>query len=196
MLIKKILILTFVFSILIFGGWKLIKFEKNTDAKFEGILVFKPVDYQSLISPDSPDLKPVIKKIRSLPEAYYFVRDFIGFFPMVSDTSIKTTLSNKYSSCMGKAILLASLYRALGIGKDDLRIMVGQIKMGNEIIDHSWVEVKINNVWYQQDTTDLLGKFEFDQFPDRTYSKIFCSRENFCFNETGFAVVSQLNLLR
>lgn len=196
MLIKKILIFLFGIYILL-GGWHLISERKNnSNQNFEGILTIKPDDYQYQINPDVPELKPLLNKIHTLPEAFYYVRDFIGFFPMVTDISIKTTLTNKYSSCLGKSILLASLYRALGIDKEDLRIVVGQIKIQNEIIDHSWVEVKINDIWYQQDTTDLLGKFEFNQFPNRTYSKIFCSRENFCFNETGFAVVSQLNLLK
>ncbi len=194
LIIKKFLISLFLLLLFLFAGWSTWKKEKNKG--FEGIITIEPVNYQNLITPESPQLKPLLSKITSLPEAYYYVRDFIEFFPMVSDTSIQNTIANRYTNCLGKSILLASLYRALGIEKDDVRIIIGQIKMKGEIIDHSWVEVKIDQTWYQQDTTDLLGKFEFNQFPNRTYSKIFCSRENFCFNETGFAVVSQLNLLQ
>lgn len=196
MLIKKILILTFLGFLVFFSGWLLYD-KKNKESKpFDGILTISPEEYKYQINPNAPELKVLLKKIQTLPEAFYFVRDFIGFFPMVNDISIQTTLKNKFSNCLGKAVLLASLYSSLGVDKDDVRIMIGQFRVQNEIIDHSWVEVKINGVWYQQDTTDLLGRFEYNQFPDRTYSKTFCSRENFCFNETAFAIVSQLNLLK
>lgn len=198
MLIKKILIFLFLFCFLFAAGFYITKENKNkiNAPKFEGIMAINPTDYQNLIAPNSAALKGLLKKIHSLPEAYYFVRDFIEYFPMVPDADVEYTVTNKVGSCIGKAVLLVSLYRALGVKADDLRIVTGVIRINNELIDHAWVEVRINNVWYQQDTTNLLGKFEFNQFPNRLYSKIYCTKENFCFNETGFAVISQLNLMK
>ncbi len=196
MLIKKILAILFMLSLIFISGLYLIKERKSKINSFEGIMAINPQEYQSLIDPDNSMLKPVLKKIKSVKEAYYFVRDFIDYFPMVADASVDFTLENRVGSCIGKAVLLASLYRALGVEDKDLRIVTGEIRLKNDFIEHAWVEIKINNCWYQQDTTNLIGKFDFDEFPDRLYSKSFCQKEGFCFNQTGFAVISQLNLMR
>jgi len=86
------------------------------------------------------------------------VRDFIDYFPMVPDTWVYFTLHNRVGSCLGKSIILTSLYCLFGV-RD-------------------------------------LGKFKFDELPNRLYSKAFCEKENFCFNQRGFAIISQLNLIR
>jgi hypothetical protein len=42
----------------------------------------------------------------------------------------------------------------------------------------------------------MLGHFSFSEFPGTRYSATYVMKENFCFNETSFAVVSQLNRMR
>ena len=68
--------------------------------------------------------------------------------------------------------------------------------LGGSLLDHAWVDLEYGSLCLQLDATDLLGTHDFLQFPGDEYVRSFVSRELFCFNDEGFAVVSQLNRLR
>lgn len=135
-------------------------------------------------------------RVQDPVKAYYYVRDFIVFDPSVPVGHPEITIKTRKANCIGKAILLISIYRALNIPKEHLRVVVGELKTKDDIIEHAWVEVKYQNIWFQQDPTDLISLFDFGQFPWRSYYKSFVRKESYCFNDTGFAIISQRNQFR
>ncbi len=68
--------------------------------------------------------------------------------------------------------------------------------LGDSLVDHAWVDLEYGSSCLQLDPTDLLGTHDFLRFPGQEYVRSFVSRELFCFNDEGFAAVSQLNRLR
>jgi hypothetical protein len=64
------------------------------------------------------------------------------------------------------------------------------------VIDHAWVEMEYRGACFQQDTTDMFGRFQFDQFKGMTYTKAFIRREGYVFNDSDFAIVSRLNMMK
>ncbi|MCX7770731.1 MAG: transglutaminase-like domain-containing protein [Proteobacteria bacterium] len=182
-----ILSITFLFLIL--------NFSKSSKKKFyfENIEIIEPNKYVELITPENREVERISQRVKDPVKAYYYVRDFIIFNPMMVTNKPEVTISLREGNCLSKAVLLVSLYRALGIPESQVRIIVGELHSDKRPVQHAWVEVKFNGVWFQQDTTDLIGSFEFDQFKDKEYLKKFVRVENYCFNDTGFAVVSQRN---
>lgn len=170
--------------------------EKQKTPEFENLLVVHPKDYVNLISPEDKEVKELAQTLKTPVNAYYFVRDFVAFDPSMPAAPPHSTIKTRHASCTGKAALLCSLYGSLGIPDEHMRIILGEINYENAVVEHAWVEVKLSGAWLQQDPTDLLGRFEFADFPGRSYSKRFSRREGFCFNGTGFAVVSQMNRMR
>jgi hypothetical protein len=163
---------------------------------FENIRTNHTVDYSRLISPYSEPVKVLAERLQNLEEAFSFVRDDIRFEPWRAVQSAGFVLKEQAGSCLGKAILLCSLYRAMGVPSSDVYVVTGQVASGEERVEHAWVNLTRDGKVYQQDPSQLLGTFSWDDFPDQRYSRSFVQRELFCFNDEGFAVVSQLNRLR
>lgn len=63
-------------------------------------------------------------------------------------------------------------------------------------MDHAWVELEHEGNCLQQDATDLLGSFSFDQFRGMAYTNAFIKREGYVFNDRSFAIVSRLNMMK
>jgi len=166
------------------------------DPSFHDIRVIHPEDFQTLIVPEAPELAALARQLGSLEAAYGFVRDRIAFEPSASAGAPAQTLREGRASCLGKATLLASLFRALGVPAASVRVVTGQVQLGDSILDHAWVDLEYGSLCLQLDATDLLGVHDFLQFPGQEYVRSFVSRELFCFNDEGFAAVSQLNRLR
>ncbi|MGE5247710.1 MAG: hypothetical protein ACM3L8_05130, partial [Verrucomicrobiota bacterium] len=59
--------------------------------------------------------------------------------------------------------------------------------------DHAWVDLEYGGMCLQQDVSGFLGDFGFAQFAGQAFSQAFVYQEYYCFNDEGFAVVSQLN---
>jgi hypothetical protein len=151
------------------------------------------VDYSSHVDPSDPAVVALAARFSHVEEAYYFVRDRIRFSPMQMALSPGDIIADKSASCLGKCLLLVSLYRAMGVPAADVRVMVGELQFPEGTIDHAWVDMEYENGCLEQDASGLLGRFPFHQFPGGTYTAAFNGRGRYCFNDKGFAVVSQLN---
>ncbi len=176
----------------------LFSFSKNQKRNlyFENIDIIVPEEYVNLITPDNVEVKKIVNRVQDPVKAYYYVRDLILFNPTMATNNPEATIKLKEGNCLSKAVLLVSLYRALGIPEKHVRVVVGELHSNRMPIKHAWVDVKFNEVWLQQDPTDLIGLFEFDQFKDRDYLIKFVRTENYCFNDSGFALVSQKNMFK
>jgi len=153
-------------------------------------------DYVNLIEPEDPDIVALARQFSSFEEAYRFVRDQIAFAPFVPPGPVSETLKHRMGSCLGKAALLCSLYRAMGMPAEDLRIVMGLVVVSGGTADHVWIDLEFEGRCLQQDPSGMLGSFAFNQFPGTRYVQTYVMKETVCFNESGFAVVSQLNRFR
>lgn len=189
-------IIAAVLVFFVVGSFAISRKNNSKNHRFDNLLVITPSDYMGLITPGHKDIKALAQRLKTPVNLYYFVRDFIAFEPSLSTLTAEKTLENRTGNCLSKSVLLCSLYKSLDIPDENLRIIVGEINYKDTTVEHAWVEVKHDGIWLQQDTTDLLGRFEFADFPGRSYSKSFGHREGFCFNSSGFAVVSQMNRMR
>ncbi|MHB8836395.1 MAG: transglutaminase-like domain-containing protein [Candidatus Methylomirabilia bacterium] len=166
------------------------------DPSFHDIRVIHPKDFSALVAPEATELIALAGRLGSLEAAYGFVRDRIVFEPSAPAGAPAQTLREGRASCLGKATLLTSLIRALGVPAGSVRVVTGQVALGNSLVDHAWVDLEYGSLCLQLDPTDLLGTHDFLAFPGQEYVRSFVSRELFCFNDEGFAAVSQLNRLR
>jgi hypothetical protein len=141
-------------------------------------------------------VRALARKLGSPRNAFLYVRDSVQFHPMTPATAASKIIAQGKASCLGKAILLCSLYRALGVPSSDVRVVVGEMPTPGGLVEHAWVDLELAGECLQQDTTLLLGDFEFDDFKGTAYTRYFIRRERFCFNDIGFGIVSQLNEAR
>ncbi|PLX43005.1 MAG: hypothetical protein C0608_00905 [Deltaproteobacteria bacterium] len=149
--------------------------------------------YISLIDPNADCIVELAAKFDTLEEAYRFVRDDIDFVPYAPPGPLESTLSYGKGSCLGKAALLVSIYRAMGVKSKDIRIVVGMVMTPQGLTDHVWVDIDYKGGYVQQDPSGMLGKFHFTEFRDYSYCKQYVMRELYCFNDKEFSLVSQLN---
>ncbi len=170
--------------------------EARTRPTFHDMRVNHIPDLVALVDPDAPAVRSLAEKLGTPEGAYAYVRDRIRYEPMVLCAPPREILRAGAGSCLGKAILLVSLYRAMGIPASDVRLIIGNIAMPDRLIDHVWIDMEYKGRCLQQDPSGLLGVFEFGQFPGMEFTRYFVQEENFCFNDKGFAVVSQLNRFR
>lgn len=160
---------------------------------FADMRVNHVMEYKRLIEHYNPDVKSLAQKLQTPEEAYRYVRDQIRFEPWRAVERPGTTIRERAASCLGKAVLLCSIYRALGVDPESTFVVTGQVASDEGTVDHAWVSLIHDGTHYQQDPSNLLGKFDFDSFPGDKYSRSFIKAEKYCFNDQGFAVVSQLN---
>jgi len=164
--------------------------------QFHDLRVNSVESFPALIEPDDPEVVKLAKRFTSYEEAYNFVSHEIKFAPFVPSGPVAATLKHKTGSCIGKATLLASLYRAMGMPAKDVRIIMGIVVTAEGMADHVWLDLEVNGQCLQQDPSGMIGSFAFAAFPARRYSETYAMKETFCFNESDFAVVSQLNSMR
>lgn len=170
--------------------------EARTYPAFHDMRVNHIPDLVSLVDPDDPAIRSLAERLGTPEAAYAFVRDRIRYEPMVPCASPGEILREGVGSCLGKATLLCSIYRAMGIPASDIRLIVGNIALPDRLIDHAWIDLEYKGGCLQQDPSGLLGAFEFAQFRGMEFSRHFVQEENYCFNDEGFAVISQLNRFR
>lgn len=179
------------------AGYAVAHRKRNDPATtFHDMRVLHPENLMGLVDGGDPTVREYARSCATPRAAYEFVRDRITFEPSRPADAPAATLRDRAASCLGKAALLASLYRAMGFGHEEVRVVTGQVRYGGQVVDHAWVELEHGGVCLQQDPTPLLGTFGHDRFAGTRYTERFVQRELFCFNDRGLAVVSQLNRFR
>lgn len=163
---------------------------------FHDMIVNHPDRLSSLITPEDKIVKALAKELGTPQKAYLYLRDSVTFDPSMSAVPAGEIATQRRGSCLGKAILLSSIYLAMGMDSTEVRVVTGEVEAGQGIIDHAWVEIEHNGGCLQQDSTDLLGKFSYDQFRGMAYTNAFIRRESYTFNDKGFAIVSRLNMMK
>lgn len=153
-------------------------------------------DLISLVDPGDPAVRALAERLAVPEAAYVYVRDRVRYEPRASAVPPGQIIRDGASSCLGKATLLCSLYRAMGIPADDARIVTGSVVLSDGFADHAWVDLEYKGACLQQDPSGFLGTFDFAQFPDLSFTRSFVHEEDYCFNDEGFAVVSRLNRFR
>lgn len=183
------------------GGFLLDEFFDRSQASttrplpaFHDLRVNPVYQYIDLIDPDQPEILALAKRFgTSYESAYRFVSREIAFAPFAPPGPVEKTLEYRTGSCLGKAALLASIYRAMGMPSEDVRLVMGMVVTPEGLAEHAWLDLEQSGVCLQQDPSGMLGQFKFDEFPNNRYAEAYVMKENFCFNDREFAVVSQLN---
>ena len=170
--------------------------KKPSRHSFHDIIISHPAELSLLVEPKDKRISALADSLKSPEKAYEFVRDRIAFDPSLPAAPAGDILTEGRGSCLGKAVLLCSLYRAMGINAGSVRVITGEVEAGQGVLDHAWVDMEYKGNCIQQDATDLLGKFEFDQFRGMAYTTAFIRREGYAFNDQGFAVISRLNMMK
>jgi transglutaminase-like putative cysteine protease len=166
------------------------------EASFHDLRVNTIDSYVDLIDGDDPEIRRLASQLRTPEEAYRFVCDEITFVPFAPPGPVAASLKHRMGSCLGKAALLCSLYRAMGIPARDLRIVMGIVITPAGQADHVWIDMEHRGRCLQQDPSGMLGRFDFAAFPGASYADTFVMKETLCFNEKGLAIVSQRNRMR
>jgi len=191
-LVKSVLI-TIGITVIFGTGFILGEKMATRHLDFADMRVNHALEYKKLIEHYSPDIKSLAERLQTPEEAYRYVRDQIRFEPWRSVERPSAIIREKAASCLGKAVLLCSIYRAMGVEPESTFVVTGQVASDEGTVEHAWVSLVHDGRHYQQDPSSLLGHFDFDDFPEKKYSRSFIRAEKYCFNDKGFAVVSQLN---
>jgi transglutaminase-like putative cysteine protease len=165
-------------------------------ATFHDIMMSDPDDLPELITPGDGRVRSLAQKLQTPENAYVYVRDKIRFDPSLPALPAGDIIAEGKASCLGKAIVLCSLYRAMGIPATDVRVVTGELSYPGSIIDHAWVDMEYQGECIQQDTTDLIGIFRFDEFKGTEYTRSFVRKEAYVFNDRDFAIISRLNMMK
>lgn len=160
------------------------------------MVVNHPDGLVSLVTPGDRRVKMLAEELHTPENAYRFLQDSITFDPSLPAVSAGDVITEKRASCLGKAVLLCSLYLSMGMKEHQVRVVTGEVEAGQGVLDHAWVELEYGGNCLQQDSTDLLGRFSFDQFKGMTYTNAFIRRENYTFNNSGLALISRLNMVK
>lgn len=171
------------------GGW-------HVNVTFHDMLINNPRDLCNLITPYDKRVRALADSFKSHEEAYLYVRDRIDNDPSLAALPAGDVIDAGRASCFGKAIVLCSLYRALGKPASDVRVVIGEADLPTGGFDHAWIELEHEGQCLQQDTTNILGHFAFSQFRNGKYVETFIRDEEFVLNDKRFAIVSQLNRLK
>jgi hypothetical protein len=193
---RKVILSILVLLLAFGGGYAAGNFKKNDLLSFHDVIVNDPRDLVRLITPNDKRIKSIAAELKTPENAYVFVRDRVINDAALPALPAGEMLAQGRASCMGKAILLCSLYRAMGIPASGVRVVAGEIDIPGSIVDHAWLEMEYKGRCIQQDPSNILGKFDFEQFEESTYVQVFIRDEEFVFNDKQFAIVSQLNRMK
>jgi hypothetical protein len=193
---RRVLLILMV-SVLVFccGFYAGIK-KPPRDVSFHDMIINHPHDLSTLITPKDKRIRALAAELQTPEQAYAYVRDRIGNDPAMPAIPAGDILAAGRASCLGKAVLLCSLCRALGMPKENIRVVTGEVESQEGIIDHAWVEMEHQGECYQLDASNLLGIFMFQQFRGTTFTRTFIRKEGYTFNDRHFAIVSRLNQMK
>ena len=192
---KRNLAILIVAAVAFCAGY-LVGGKKQQVGSFHDILVNHPQHLRALVTPEDKRVRTLAAELKTHENAFAFVRDRIGDDPAAPALPAGEILSEGRAGCLGKAVLLCSLYRAMGTPASQVRIATGEVQYASGIADHAWVDMEYKGDCLQQDASDFLGHFGFAQFHGMEFSRSFIRKEGYVFNDKHFAVVSQLNLLK
>lgn len=179
-----------------YGGYQAGVNRKPPADSFHDMMVLHPYELQQLVTPSDRTVKKLAAELKTPENAYIYVRDRIADNPSMATSNPADIIAQGQASCLGKAVLLCSLYRALGIPDKSVRVVSGEVSIPSGMFDHAWLEVEYNGLDYQQDATRILGTFDFAQFRGDAYATAYIRDEEVVFNDVNFAAVSQLNLMK
>jgi hypothetical protein len=183
--------------LLAFGcGFAIGSFKANSPLSFHDMIVNNPNELPRLVTPKDRRIKTLAAELKTPENAYKYVQERIINDAADPARPAGEILVTGKASCLGKAILLCSLYRAMGFPASDVRVIAGEVDIPGTIIDHAWLEMEYKGKNIQQDVSNVLGTFAFDQFQESTYVQVFIRDEEFVFNDQQFAIVSQLNRMK
>lgn len=169
------------------------RIERNPPLSFHNMIVNNPVGLTRLITPQDKRIMSLAAELKTPENAYKYVQEQIENDAADPAAPAGEILVSGKASCLGKAILLCTLYRAMGMPASDVRVVAGEVDIPGRIVDHAWLEMEYKGRCIQQDVSNVLGTFAFDQFNESTYVQVFIRDEEFVFNDKQFAIVSQLN---
>ncbi|HCE68610.1 MAG: hypothetical protein A2X82_01125 [Geobacteraceae bacterium GWC2_55_20] len=178
------------------GGYVSGKRSWHVHGSFHDMIVNNPRELSALITPRDKRIRTLAASLKSYENAHLYVRDRIADDPSIPALPAGDIIDEGRASCLGKAIVLCSLYRALGKPASDVRIVIGEADLPTGGFDHAWIELEYDGQCLQQDTTNILGHFAFAQFKGTNYVETFIRDEEFVVNDKSFALVSQLNRLK
>jgi hypothetical protein len=188
---------TLIAVIIAFGcGFATGRMKSHAQLTFHDMIVGNPVELSRLITPDDKRIKALAAELKTPENVYKYVQEHIANAAADPAVPAGEILTAGRASCLGKAILLCALYRATGIPANDVRVVAGEVDIPGSIIDHAWLEMEYKGRCIQQDSSNVLGTFSFDQFKDTTYTNVFIRDEEYVFNDKQFALVSHLNKLK
>lgn len=192
--IVAVIIVAVVFFSCGFAAGKITK--KRPPLSFHDVIVGNPFELSRLITPKDKRVKALAAELKTPENAYKFVQERITNDAADPAVPAGEILDSGKASCLGKAILLCSLYRAMGVPASAVRVVAGEVDIPGSIIDHAWLEMEHKGGCIQQDTSNVLGSFSFKQFTGTNYTQVFIRDEEFVFNDKQFAIVSQLNRMK
>jgi hypothetical protein len=194
---RRIITILLAFAVAFTCGYSAGGLRKPAVGSFHDIIVNHPRDLTGLVTPKDRRVRALAAELMTPENAFAYVRDHIGNDPAIPAMSAGEILTQGRASCLGKAALLCSLYRAMGIPAAEVRVVTGEV-VGppDSVIEHAWVDMEYKGRCIQQDATNLLGTFGFDQFQGTAYTRAFIRREGYVFNDKQFAIVSQLNQMK
>ena len=170
--------------------------KRHSPLSFHDVIVNDPLELSRLITPKDRRIQALAAELKTPENAYRYVQERISNDAADPALPAGEILTRGKASCLGKAILLCSLYRAMGMPASDVRIIAGEVDIPGRIIDHAWLEMEYKGRCFQQDVSNVLGTFAFGQFQESTYVQVFIRDEEFVFNDKQFALVSQLNRMK
>lgn len=193
----RIIAVLFIAVVIAFGcGFAVSEMRRDTQLSFHDVIASNPLRLSQLITPNDKRIKTLAAELKTPENAYRFVQEKILNAAAEPALPAGEILEAGKASCLGKAILLCTLYRAMGMPASDVRVLAGEIDIPGSIVDHAWLEMEYKGRCIQQDASNILGTFAFDQFHESTYVQVFIRDEEFVFNDKQFAIVSQLNRMK
>lgn len=143
------------------------------------------------VEPNNSEIRKLAKSLGTHEKMYYFVRDKIGYSTKISANQASTVLTTKQASCIGKATLLCSLYRATGVPPDQVHVVMGGARYEGSTRGHTWVEIKTGSgQWLVLDPSPFLGTFMFDSWQKGDYYKTFEVKKIYAFNDAHASAAS------
>jgi len=164
--------------------------ESNPDEEFP---------FQSYVTPEDEAIEALAAQIKTARDAYKLAvrwtyvsdqnlnhvtdkwlkpHEFLTNTPHYLSNQLK---GNEVSDCEEQANTLVSLIRAEGIRPEEVRVALGEIRIGDAEIGHAWVELLTNEHWVVLDPSsgpywdDKAGKVihrrgvPFDYYASHTY---------------------------
>jgi len=177
-------------------GFAVCGMKSSPPLSFHDIIINDPVELSRLITPKDKRVKALAEELKTPENAYRYVQEHIIDDAAVPALPAGEILTAGKGSCLGKAILLCALYRAIGLPASSVRVVAGEVDIPGRIVDHAWLEIEYKGRCIQQDASNVLGAFSFDQFNKTAYTEVFIRDEEFVFNDKQFAIISHLNKIK